>query len=96
MTGVVILVQARLGSMRYPGKVLQPFCAMPMLAYQVRRLLRAGLPVHVLVPSRDIARVRRTVGSACLVRIWGISGNPADVLGRFARFARRLPWPARS
>ena len=85
MQDVVVLVQARLDSTRFPQKVLAPFLGMPMLAYQVQRLSTAGWRVIVLAPQDNDAimslrHYRVSVGQ--------IPGAEADVLGRLAWYAR--------
>ena len=91
MTNCVIFVQARLGSQRFPRKVLASFCDAPMLVYQIRRLMQAGLPVHVMVPHEDLVPIESTLARYGLYHVWGVTGDPADVLGRFARPAALLP-----
>ena len=84
---VVILIQAREGSARYPGKVLAPFLGSPMLTYQVQRFQRAGWRPQVLVPQGDLGLVALQRGG---IPVQQIRGDPADVLGRYARYARLM------
>ena len=90
MRDVVILVQARLGSTRFPGKILAPFLGMPMLAYQIRQLRKSGHRVRVLVPAGDLSadhfymeRLLLNHQVPCIASLV----RPDDVLGRFARYA---------
>lgn len=82
----VLMIQARLASTRLPYKVLAPFCGVPMLAYQIRRLRTCGHRLMTLVPTTDLPVMTAALrGHLCGLR--GIPGNSEDVLGRFARVA---------
>lgn len=82
-TGIVI--QARLGSTRFPGKVLADLGGAPMLARQIERLrLVPGVDALVIAttdrPSDDpVAAFARSQGGVGLWR-----GPEDDVLARFA------------
>ncbi|MBW7961130.1 cytidylyltransferase domain-containing protein [Bradyrhizobium sp. BR 10261] len=85
-TGVVI--QARMGSTRLPGKVLKPIAGRPLLDHVVGRLsmMRANaVPiVATTVESKDdiIARRCTELGVECF------RGSELDVLARFTECAR--------
>ena len=84
---VVVLLQARFTSTRFPGKVLAPFCGMPMLVYQVRRFQQAGWLVGMLCPRGDNALLAlRKEG----LPVHQVHGNEEDVLGRYARYTRTM------
>ena len=90
MHDVVILVQARLGSTRFPGKILAPFMGIPMLAYQVRQLRQSGYRVRVLMPAGDLSADDSSMEQLLLNHHVPCIANfvcPGDVLGRFARHA---------
>ncbi len=87
---VMLLAQARLGSTRYPGKVVAPFCGVPMLVYQVRRFQQADWRLEVLIPKGDLALVALKQQG---VFVHHIAGAPADVLGRYARYAGTFAAP---
>lgn len=90
MKNIALLIQARLGSSRFPRKVLAPFCGVPMLAYQVQHFQQAGWEPQVLIPTGDIALLElRAYG----VAIQEVHGKPQDVLGRFARYAKAFLSP---
>jgi spore coat polysaccharide biosynthesis protein SpsF len=78
----LVVVQARMGSTRLPGKVLEPLAGKPMLAFMIERLggLDAGpLVVATSGDPRDdpVAALARESGAAV------VRGSEADVLSRF-------------
>ena len=86
------IIQARLGSTRLPGKVLEPIGGKPMLAHVVERVSRARSvgKVIVAVPTTE-ANTR--LGAQCLAdgwRCYGYGGDENDVLGRYHEAAREM------
>lgn len=85
----VIIVQARMGSTRLPGKVLQDLGGRPMLAQQIRRLKRFREADEVMVATTEgagddaIAALARDLGVACF------RGSEDDVLARYVGAARQ-------
>lgn len=87
---LVVVVQARMQSQRFPGKILAPLLGQPMLLWQLERLSRLDIP-HTLVvatpdegaPSRDLQARLATHGYECMI----YPGDANDVLGRFAYVA---------
>jgi len=83
MTGIIL--QARMGSTRLPGKVLMPLCGRPMLRHILDRLKSVGNADILIVatttrPEDDaIESFIRDEGVACF------RGNEADVLDRYFR-----------
>ena len=86
MPDVVLLLQARLGSTRFPAKIVAPFGGLPMLASQVQRLRAPAGRLVVLVPAADVLPLEAALRPHRLP-LYGVRGDPADVLGRYARFA---------
>jgi len=84
----LVLIQARMGSSRFPGKVLQDLCGRPMLWHVVNRARRAKGADKVVVATTDqspddaIADFCRREGIGCY------RGSEADVLDRFYQAAR--------
>ena len=78
-----VIIQARMGSTRLPGKVLRDLSGKPVLWHLVRRLKKASLPDVILVatttnPEDDL------IEKACVE--WDIPvfrGEPDDVLKRY-------------
>jgi spore coat polysaccharide biosynthesis protein SpsF (cytidylyltransferase family) len=83
--GVVpLIVQARVGSTRYPGKVLQPFAeGLNLLEFQLRRLKKAFPETPIVVATSisaaddPIHRIAGAMGVSCF------RGDEEDVLKRF-------------
>jgi len=79
---VVVVVQARTGSTRLPGKVLMPLAKRPLLHRMLERVLAAKAPSAVVVattrdPADDaIVKVAKDAGVACF------RGHPTDLLDR--------------
>jgi spore coat polysaccharide biosynthesis protein SpsF len=79
----LIILQARLGSSRLPGKALRPIAGTTLLARCLERLLAGGAaPIVLATTERDeddaIDREAARVGVPCL------RGADEDVLARFA------------
>lgn len=90
MGGTIALIQARMSSSRFPGKVLEPLADMPMLAFMVERARRARRLDQVVVltstdPSDD-ALADMLVGSDIPM----FRGALDDVLDRYASAAASL------
>lgn len=88
-----VVLQARVGSSRLPGKILAPVAGVPLVVYVARRLLAAapeGLRWELLVattilPEDDATeQLCQAHGLACF------RGAPADVLARYAAAANGL------
>lgn len=82
------IIQARMSSRRFPGKVLRPLLGVPMLARQIERLQRSRtLDRLVVATSTDasddgVAEIAAATGVACH------RGSLDDVLDRFVGAAR--------
>jgi spore coat polysaccharide biosynthesis protein SpsF len=85
----LIILQARVGSSRLPGKALRPIAGTTLLARCLERLLAGGAaPIVLATTERDeddaIDREAARVGVPCL------RGADEDVLGRFAAVVETL------
>lgn len=81
---VVIIVQARMGSTRLPGKVLKPLLGAPMLTRQLERLSRSKLADRIVVATterREDDAIIDLVGT--MDGVYGYRGPQNDVLRRY-------------
>jgi spore coat polysaccharide biosynthesis protein SpsF len=84
-----VVLQARTGSARLPGKVLAPFGTSTLLGHIAERLLRTGLPVWVA--TGDGAADDAVEAEALRTGARAFRGDEADVLGRFAACVEAMP-----
>jgi spore coat polysaccharide biosynthesis protein SpsF len=84
----VVVVQARVGSTRLPGKVLLPLGGRPMLHRMLERLSYARVPDAIVVATTTetaddaVCEVAARAGVACF------RGHPTDLLDRHYQVAR--------
>lgn len=86
-----VLLQARTGSKRLPGKVLRPAAGRPMLWYTVRTLQLSPGVEKIVLATTELAADDVLVEAAAA---WGIAtfrGPEEDVLARLAAAARQFP-----
>ena len=84
---VVVIVQARMGSTRLPGKVLMDIEGRPMLERQLERLLRARTPDVTVIATTTDARDQPIVDLATQLDVPVTRGSEHDVLDRYLRAA---------
>ena len=87
---ITIVVQARMGSTRLPGKVLRDLAGRPMLQLQLERLGRLDVgPILVATSTRErddpVVELAQSIGVAC------VRGSETDVLSRFVAAAAAFP-----
>lgn len=80
---VRILIQARTGSSRLPGKVLANLAGRPLLEYVVERLCAADPGWEVTVATTTAPADEAVVSCCRRLGIRSFRGSEADVLGRF-------------
>src|SRR5262249_42318749 len=87
---LLVVVQARMGSTRLPGKVLLPLAGAPLLARMLERLRAVETPPELAVATTSLAAdepVRalcQELGVAC------VAGHPTDLLDRHRQAALEL------
>lgn len=85
---VVAIVQARMGSTRLPGKVLEEIAGDFLLSHVVRRTLQMRLVDETVVATSD-AEADEVIAALCDDRGWCcFRGSEADVLDRYVQAAR--------
>jgi spore coat polysaccharide biosynthesis protein SpsF len=85
----VAIVQARMGSTRLPGKVLQDLAGEPMLARVVNRTCRAKTLQEVVIATTTNV-VDDVIVKLCEARGWSwFRGSEEDVLDRYYRAAKK-------
>ncbi|HVT14858.1 MAG TPA: glycosyltransferase family protein [Thermoanaerobaculia bacterium] len=86
---ILVVVQARMGSTRLPGKILLPLAGAPMLSRQIERMRAAATPFELVVatthdPADDAVHdLCRRLG------VRSTSGHPTDLLDRHYQAARQ-------
>lgn len=84
----VVIVQARMGSTRLPGKVLVDLAGQPMLAQQIRRLREMKTADDLMIATTTHASDDPIVALARQLRVPCYRGPEDDVLARYVRAAR--------
>lgn len=85
---LVVVVQARVGSSRLPGKVLAEVAGRPMLRFQLDRLQDLVCD-HLVVATSDLAIDDAIAELAVDVGAAVVRGSESDVLGRFGAVLER-------
>lgn len=79
----VAIIQARMGSSRFPGKMLARLGGVPLLEWVIRRLLRATTLAQVVLATSTGATDDKLAELAASLGVAVYRGSEADVLGRF-------------
>jgi spore coat polysaccharide biosynthesis protein SpsF len=87
---VACVVQARMGSSRFPGKVLEDLAGMPMLAFQLRRLEPLNVD-YLIVATTTAAGDDRVSDVATSAGALVVRGSEHDVLSRFNTALEQFP-----
>lgn len=82
MAGVGVFVQARLGSTRFPRKVVEPLFGKPLIEWVVERLTPVPADVHVVVT--DLGSLSTLQPIVKRHPPWEVfAGSPTDVMKRY-------------
>jgi len=79
-----VIIQARYGSSRLPGKVLANLGGRPLIAFLIERLQHCIAIDHILLATTDLAADDSLAALAESLGIRVIRGPERDVLARFA------------
>lgn len=88
MSKTVALIQARMSSSRFPGKVLEPLGGAPLIVYMARRVARAQRVDEVMVVTSTDASDDPLVQALDQAAVPVFRGQLADVLRRYADAAQ--------
>ena len=83
MTRVVAVVQARMGSQRFPGKMLSQLGEHTLLDWVLQRVLRSTQVDQVVLATSINSEDDKLVSAALRLEVDSIRGSEADVLSRF-------------
>lgn len=82
MNSYFVVIQARMGSSRRPGKINYSLCGEAMLAYQINRLSKGGVDnIVVATTSLPIDNITETIARKSGVQCF--RGSEDDVMGRY-------------
>ncbi len=84
----VLIVQARMGSTRLPGKVLMPAGGKPMLAHQIDRMRKVRFADELVIATTDEVQDDAIVVFCNSYGVQVFRGSQDDVLSRYAAAAK--------
>lgn len=84
---VGIIIQARMGSTRLPGKVLKPIAGKALLDHVLGRLSLLAYPVKVVVATSDLPQDDAIAKHSLSKDVAVFRGSETDVLDRYYRCA---------
>jgi spore coat polysaccharide biosynthesis protein SpsF len=85
-----LVVQARTGSTRLPGKVLMPLAGAPLLLRLVERLRAVPRPVEIVVATTALPGDEPIRELCARAAVRCVSGHPTDLLDRHVAAARAV------
>ncbi|MBK7047386.1 MAG: NTP transferase domain-containing protein [bacterium] len=96
-TAAVCIVQARMGSQRLPGKMMEDLSGRPLMWHILQRAQQVGAGVPVVLATTDHERDDPLVAVANAMKVAVVRGPEHDVLGRFLLALDHYParWVAR-
>lgn len=86
-----IIIQARMGSTRLPGKILKPIMGSPMLGYLLERLARIQTPHTLIVATTTNPQDNEIEDFIKHKKILVFRGSEEDVLDRYYQTCLKFP-----
>ena len=80
---IAAIIQARMGSKRFPGKVMADLCGKPVLQHVIERTKEIGIPVFLTTPDVELASLALKFGIT-----FSVGHKPPDVLTGYYDGAR--------
>ena len=93
---IVVVIQARMGSTRLPGKVLQDLGGLPVLTWVVRACRAASRVDDVVIATSDDGRDDPVAEHAASLGVAVVRGSEDDVLSRYPRAGSARPESVRT
>lgn len=90
---VAVILQARTGSSRLPGKVLADLSGRPLLAFLIERLNRCSLVDKVILATTNLAEDDALAELGRVLGLVVVRGSKNDVLSRYALAAEHTQAP---
>ena len=90
MKNIGAIIQARMGSSRFPGKVMKTIIGKPMLWHQINRLRKSELIEKIIIATTNKIQDRTIVDFAKENNILYFAGSEEDVLDRFYYTAKKF------
>ena len=87
MPRVVLIIQARMGSTRLPGKSMMDLAGAPLVGRILERVKRCAMldDIVLAIPDTEIDRILRKLGESYNIKVY--AGSEADLLERYYQAA---------
>ena len=85
---IIVIIQARMGSTRLPGKVLKEVNGKPLLSYQLERVEKSKLVNKIVIATSDLPRDDAIVSFCETYGIDCFRGSEHNVLSRYYECAK--------
>ena len=90
MTKQFVIIQARLGSTRLPGKTVMPLAGEPLLKRMIERVTAAKTPFEIVVATTTLSEDDELVNLCDNIGVRCFRGHPTDLLDRHYQAALQL------
>lgn len=87
---IVVIIQARMGSTRLPGKVMKRLHDRTVLAHVINRCQHIPQVAEVIVATSDLSADDAIAEEATNIGVQAVRGSESDVLSRYVLAAKKL------
>jgi spore coat polysaccharide biosynthesis protein SpsF (cytidylyltransferase family) len=91
MSKVLCIIQARMGSTRFPGKILKKVKDTSLLEYEINRLRKSKLVDKIVVATTTNSEDNATEELCKKISVDCFRGNDMDVLDRYFKCSQKYP-----
>ena len=85
-----VIIQARMGSSRLPGKIMLPLAGRPVLEHVVSRLMKVFPKQRIIVATSNLRQDDEVVALSASLGVTSFRGSETDVLSRFYDAAKSV------